>query len=322
MSGKPKHHYLEFTRKDRRGTLLLLGIIGLMISVPFIYPLFQKTSAKPPADIDAALASLQTKKTVADHPSSTFQDRYEKSPSGQRRPSSNASSAKIPGALFSFDPNTITAEGWKKLGLRDKTIATILNYREKGGRFTQATDIKKIWGLFPDEVERLMPYVNIVASESNHPSSLKNFSHDFSKPLKYDSRRNYEPVDINNSDTLAWMALPGIGPKLSQRIVNFRDKLGGFYSIEQVGETFGLPDSTFQKIKPLLQLSGDLKKIQINKASIDELKSHPYIRYQLGNALFQYRVQHGDFKNIADIKKIMIVDEAIYNKISPYISIE
>ncbi|RYG30104.1 MAG: hypothetical protein EOO01_37235, partial [Chitinophagaceae bacterium] len=234
MSGKPKQHYLEFTRKDRRGTFVLLGIICLLVSVPFVYPFLHKTSVEPPAGIDAALATLQTTKAVANHSSSTFPRQYEERPYSQPRPRYNAYAPKVSGQLFSFDPNTISAEGWKKLGLRDKTIASILNYLNKGGRFRSPADIKKIWGLFPDEAERLMPYINIAPGTQGYNSAVKNFSNDFSKPIKYDSRRNYEPVDINNSDTLAWMALPGIGPKLSQRIVNFRDKLGGFYSVEQV----------------------------------------------------------------------------------------
>jgi DNA uptake protein ComE-like DNA-binding protein len=61
-------------------------------------------------------------------------------------------------------------------------------------------------------------------------------------------------IDINSADTTSFIALPGIGSKLAARIINFRDKLGGFYSVAQVGETFGLPDSTFQKIKQYLKL--------------------------------------------------------------------
>jgi competence protein ComEA len=107
---------------------------------------------------------------------------------------------------------------------------------------------------------------------------------------------------------------------LAARIVNFRDKLGGFYSIEQVGETFGLPDSTFQKIKPLLQLkNSSIRKININTATVDELKAHPYIKYSIANPIVAYRTQHGPFSNIEDIKKVMVVTNEIYNKIAPYL---
>src|SRR6185437_7375519 len=92
-------------------------------------------------------------------------------------------------------------------------------------------------------------------------------------------------IDVNLADTTALISLPGIGSKLAQRIIAFRNKLGGFYSIEQVGETYLLPDSTFQKIKPKLTIVGNnVKQININVASIDEMKAHPYLRYNLANA--------------------------------------
>lgn len=318
MSVKPAHHYLDFTRKDRRGTMVLLAAILLLCIIPFIYPLFAKNSIADKIDIDSSVGIIQQQKIAARNKKSDPNVREE-----ERRPydyPSAHSSSYHPkkGELFYFDPNTISAEGWKKLGLRDKTITTIMNFRNKGGKFKQAADIKKIWGLFPDEAERLIPFINIAADET--PG--KNYPNHFSETKKYDGKRNYAPVNINSSDTSEWIALPGIGSKLSHRIISFRDKLGGFYSVNQVGETFGLPDSVFQKIKPLLQISGEVKKINLNTVSLEELKAHPYIRYQLGNAIIQYRAQHGNFKNITDIKKIMIIDETTYNKLSPYLTVD
>ncbi|MEO7045836.1 MAG: helix-hairpin-helix domain-containing protein, partial [Ferruginibacter sp.] len=127
----------------------------------------------------------------------------------------------------------------------------------------------------------------------------------------------------NEADSTAYIDLPGIGPSFARRIINFRNRLGGFYSIDQVAETFGLPDSTFQKIKPYLQLSNEpVKKININTASMEELKAHPYIRWQLANLIIQYKTQHGPYKKIDDIKKIMVVDEDTFNKVAPYLAVE
>ena len=220
------------------------------------------------------------------------------------------------GALFNFDPNTITAAEWKKLGVRDKTINTIQHFIAKGGKFRQPDDIKKIWGLHEDEIDRLLPYIKIEETVSS------------SGPVKQESlfknvpkKRSVEMIDINMADTTALILLPGIGSKLSNRIINFRNKLGGFYSVEQVAETFGLPDSVFQKIRPLLILGeNELKKVNINTATLDELKQHPYIRYKLANQLVQYRNQHGNFSAISDMKKIMTVTEELYNKLSPYLT--
>ena len=129
-------------------------------------------------------------------------------------------------------------------------------------------------------------------------------------------------VDINAGDSAAFDALPGIGGSYSRRIINFRNRLGGFYKVEQIAETFGLPDSVFQKIKPLLKISGnDVKKLNVNTAKEEELKAHPYIRWQLAKVITEYKKQHGDFKTLQDLKKIMTIDEETYNKISPYLII-
>ncbi|MBL0145686.1 MAG: helix-hairpin-helix domain-containing protein [Chitinophagaceae bacterium] len=162
-----------------------------------------------------------------------------------------------------------------------------------------------------------MPYVQIQHQQNNNFPTQNNY------PEKTYDKLKYTPsvIDINSADTTAFIALPGIGSKLAQRITAFRDKLGGFYKIEQVAETFGLPDSTFQKIKPRLSVnSSAIKKYNINTATVDEMKTHPYIRYNIANAIIQYRNQHGNFSNVADVKKIMIIDETIFAKISPYLT--
>jgi len=89
-----------------------------------------------------------------------------------------------------------------------------------------------------------------------------------------------------------------------------------------VAETFALPDSTYQKIKPSLQVSGAVETININAANVNELKQHPYIKYSLANAIVQFRTQHGNFTHVNELKKIMIVDEGLYQKLLPYLAVQ
>ena len=214
---------------------------------------------------------------------------------------------------FLFDPNTATAEEWKRLGIREKTAATIHRYLLKGGKFRNAEDISKIWGLHPDEIKRLIPLVRI---QQLAEAEKKEFV-----PSHYE-RPKEKIISINTADTNALIALPGIGSKLAKRILNFRDKLGGFVSINQVGETFGLPDSTFQKIKKYLVADASIRLININSCTVDELKAHPYLRYYLANAIVQYRIQHGNYEEVGDIKKILIMTDSVYLKIYPYLTVK
>ncbi|MFZ4769000.1 MAG: helix-hairpin-helix domain-containing protein [Ferruginibacter sp.] len=318
MPSKSPHTFFYFTRKDRRGSLFLLIVVLFLCFIPFFYPLLFNKKVTEDVQLDTALLALKTKQAAAS------QNRNEPKKgdgySPYDYPASSSYTARVKGTLFNFDPNLLPAEGWKKLGLRDKTINTILNFRAKGGRFRQPEDIKKIWGLFPDEAERLIPFVQIAANVSNNELYKNNSAEN--KPKSNVSIKAMIPVEINSADTAAFIALPGIGSKLSQRIINFRDKLGGFYMVDQVKETFGLSDSVFQKIKPQLLLTGEVKKININTARLDELKVHPYIKYPLANAIVQYRTQHGAFKSVEDLKKLMIVSDEILNKVRPYLSID
>ena len=238
-----------------------------------------------------------------------------------RSKKSYSNNSQLKGELFYFDPNKISAAEWKRLGLRNKTIQTIQNYLSKGGKFRKPEDLQRVYGLHKDEFERLEPYIRIESSSENKVNETYTTAAS-EKPGIKRYTPGYSVIDVNAADTTAFISLPGIGSKLAARIVNFRDKLGGFYSVEQVKETFGLPDSTYQKIKQYLKLDNpSVKKININTATVDELKAHPYIKYSLANPIVAYRNEHGLFSKVEDVKKVMVVTEEIYKKIQPYLTL-
>jgi len=314
MRKKYLSEYFSFTRKERTGIIVIVSLIIIFTLLPFLFPYF--ISSKPPnhAAFEKDIASLTIKEQDS---SSRFEKQYytrDNRRADYPGPENDDDYKQPTGELFYFDPNTLTADGWKKLGIREKTIKTILNYVSKGGKFYKPEDIAKIWGLHEDEIKRLLPFVAIPQKEMAPFPEKKAFEKKIYK---------ITPVDINLADTSAFIALPGIGSKLAARIIAFRDKLGGFYKTEQIAETYALPDSTFQKIKSSLILSGlKLKQININTATVDELKVHPYIRYALANALVQYRNEHGKFVAVADIRKIMMVTDSSYKKLTPYLTVQ
>lgn len=133
--------------------------------------------------------------------------------------------------------------------------------------------------------------------------------------------KKMQPFDINTADTSAFIALPGIGSKLASRIVLFREKLGGFYDVSQLAEVYGLHDSVFRKISPMLRCNSNrIRKIEINSAEKETLKIHPYIRWQMANALVAYREQHGSYHSADDIAKLENIDMDAVKKMMPYIS--
>ena len=211
--------------------------------------------------------------------------------------------------LFPFDPNTATKEDFSKLGLAPKIAHTILNYRSKGGHFYKKEDLKKIYGLTEKEYSRLESSIKIEQKvrEVDKPAIQKI---KVSKPTE---------IDINKATAEEWQALRGIGPSYSKRIVKFRDELGGFAKIEQIPETFGLPDSVFQMIKPYLKISPVFRKLNVNTATLEELKAHPYISYNQARGIVNYRSQHGQFTDFEGFEKIGgALKEGDLKRLRPY----
>ena len=316
MQNKEATNPLVFSKKNRIGILVLLTVIvAIFVSTKYIYPLIVKDEPFENAAITSATDSLMAKQKDDKKKSSTFND-YNTDEGYQAYSKKNYNNT-FTGTMFYFDPNTLDAAGWQKLGIKNKTVASMQKYIAKGGRFREPEDLQKVWGLRDDEKDRLIPYVRIAVHEQ--PAFAKNHT---SYEKKSYEKKVAETIDINLGDSSAFDALPGIGGGFSRRIINFRNRLGGFYKVEQIAETFGLPDSVFQKIKPLLTISGiDVKKLNVNTANEEELKAHPYIRWQLAKVITAYRQQHGDFKTLQELKKIMTINEETYNKISPYLTI-
>jgi competence protein ComEA len=299
--------YLTFTRKERNGILVLVSLILVFAFLPFFYPLIIKQKKFDHSQFEKQIAALEEMQADSSDDNDGNRPFYRK----QQR---NYAEFSVKAELFEFDPNTLPAEGWKRLGIKDKTVTTIQNYLSKGGKFYKAEDISKIWGLHPDQVKRLLPYIRIAAIEHGYP---KGNSTGYEKKSFVKEIRQ---VDINSADSSILVELPGIGAGFARRIINFRNKLGGFVSVDQIAETYGLPDSTFQTIKPRLSFgNSEIRQININTATADELKQHPYIRYDLANAIVQYRLQHGSYMSVNDIRKIMMVTDEVFNKISPYL---
>jgi DNA uptake protein ComE-like DNA-binding protein len=209
-----------------------------------------------------------------------------------------------------FDPNQMKASTLKKMGFGEKVSERWEKYVQKGGRFKKPSDLKKLYGV---DTALLMTW-------SANWVFLKDERDTVAKKMPERMRHEEIPeIDINLATEPEWEYLPGIGPSFARRIVAYRHKLGGFYSIDQVGETYGLPDTVFQKIRPSLRWKSPPEKIQINTISADALSKHPYFPFRKANLLCNYRNHHGPYLELADLYKIQVLDSAWIKKIAPYL---
>lgn len=161
-------------------------------------------------------------------------------------------------------------------------------------------------------------------NESPYPNNWQGSSKDHQiKSFQNTTKQKQILIELNSADSSSLIPLPGIGPALASRIVKYRNKLGGFYSVEQIKETYGITDSVFSLIATMITIKdSSWQQIHINTITLDELKMHPYFKWQLANTIVNYRKAHGPFTSIDELNKIALINEETLKKFLPYIQID
>lgn len=292
--------HFGFSKNEFNGLIILIVIIVLLQSASFIYSHFE------PLEIDAPNLQAQIKKIEITNQSDFHytRDRIE------------SSNTKKNLRLFAFDPNKLDAEGWQSLGLSIKQAKSIVNYTTKGGKFYKAEDLQKMYTISPEMYKKLLPYVKIAnINDSAFPKK------DFKYEKKEYVKKALVIVDINRADSSELDEIKGIGGAFANRIIKYRERLGGFYKKEQLMEVYGLDSIKYDEIKGQISISAvNLKIVNINTAVFNDLKTNPYLTYKQINAIIQFRKQHGNYAGVADLKKIVILNQKIIDNITPYIS--
>ncbi|MFT6854833.1 MAG: competence protein ComEA [Cyclobacteriaceae bacterium] len=210
-----------------------------------------------------------------------------------------------------FDPNTVLSEELISMGLDQWIAERIEKYVNKGGTFLKKEDLKKIYGLDKDSYDQLAPFIKIKPPINEPPIKGKVITKTKSIPLVI--------LDINTADTSQLKSIHGIGEKLSARIIKYRDRLGGFHSLSQLHEVYGLDSVVINKMEQRFSREQIQNKISINTDSNKLLSGHPYINYKLARAIVNYRKTHGDYKGLKDLKNILTLNDSTYQKILPYL---
>lgn len=275
--------FLLYSRSERRAVVTLVVLVIAVLLIPKTYHFY--TSAPKVSLSDSSLIRdvAGLKKT------DTLMNQ-----------SADTSRSK----LFYFDPNVIGMSDWMRLGLTEKQATVIEKYKSKGGKFYKPDDLRKIYVISDEMKDRLVPYVHI--EQDNNKKG----------------ERDFYTIEINSADSAAFEALEGIGPSYASRIIKYRKVLGGFYRIEQVGETYGISDSTFQIIKSHLTVNPALiSTIDINTTDYEILRKHSYIHAKMAHAIIGYRNMNGRYESLEELKKVKLMTEDIFIKIKPYLTV-
>ncbi len=286
MSGSSTFKKLKFTRREKRGSWILL----LIVIVLFVLPKFFKLQAEPlhvfltEEEIEVRAEFERTKKDK--QTKSKFQYTEKKSDFQRPLPTEN------------FDPDTMSIPSWQKLGLSERQSEVLISYRNRIGGFYNINQLYKAYVLDSIRVNEWQPF--LVFNKK--------------KPIE-------QKLEINSASREQFMELKGIGEKLSERIITLREKLGGFVSLDQLNEVYGLSQETFEKIKPKLKV--DVSKVtllNINELDVKALAQHPYISFSLANLIVNYRDQHGPYQKPEDLLNSKGIEPEDVKKIEAYIT--
>jgi competence protein ComEA len=293
--------FLGFSATETRGFTALLCMLLVLLSSTFWGDWLFSTpdSPLPKVEMLALIDQIESRQGPA---FATFE------------PSETRSFPSRPVTLFDFDPNQLNSTQWQQLGAPQWLAERIVKYRSKGGKFRKKEDLQRIYGFPVTLFEQLEKHIQLPEQETYPPDifTQKMGPSTATRPPKV-SR-----INLSTADTTALIALPYIGSKLAQRIVKFRENLGGFHQIQQVKEVWGLDSlAVGVLIERGFVEPGLLRKIAINE--VGELK-HPYLKPYVARALLQYRNTHGKFESAEALLQVKIMDAVALEKIKPYLT--
>lgn len=211
-----------------------------------------------------------------------------------------------------INPNTATLEDFLQIGLTRIQANNCINYRNKGGHFYKKDDLKKIYSISDEDYARIEPFITI--PKTNKPVEIKTTND------KKTVTKTINIVNINVCDTTELMQLPKIGSFRARKIIERRERLGGFYSVEQLCDIKSLDSSVVAEIRAYIIIdTAAIRKININTASFKEIVAHPLISYEQTKKIMQYK---SIVKNISNPDELLInniLDREEYEKIKFYI---
>lgn len=296
--------YLSFNRTERNGILVLLTILLLVTGYHVYRQVFWQAHWQQTA-LEFGPSIVEFKQRMA----TDTAHYYEQTP-------------WVPKAitLFNFDPNTLDSIGWSELGFSPKQVRTILNYRTKAGGFRKPEDLKKLFVISDEKYEQLQPFIRMTSVLTN---TERTFSESGTREPWKKPQRETVIVEINSADSAQLTKLYGIGPSFAKRIVKYRQLLGGYRSVQQVLEVYGMDSARFSGIVQNLTVDTlAITRLNINLADEKELMRHPYISPNEARAIVSYRQQHGHYTSISQLKNIHIITPELLGRIAPYLTVQ
>ncbi len=296
--------YFGISMREANGVFLLLIILIIVLLSPLVYNQFLYNGYSN-YRLDAVKLDSLT-------------DIYEENL--RNITNANQEISTVPDTIFPFNPNTISFEQMILLGFDSVISRRITRYRNKSGQFFVKRDLLKIYD-FPESLYNdLEEYIDLpdgIPEEQHEQVQTQGWTGNISAKKSTPQMK----LNINLADTGQLMILKGIGSILSNRIIKYRDLLGGYSNIDQLNDVYGLRGKALQLIKSVVFIDSLFipEKIEINFSGWEEMVRHPYINSQLANDILKLRSDKGYLKNIDQLREIPCTNDSILLRIEPYI---
>lgn len=221
--------------------------------------------------------------------------------------------------LSAFDPNTADSTLLLSLGLQPWQVRSIYRYRAKGGIYRQPSDFARLYGLTVKQYKELLPYIHIsdeykpAAEVYGRTDAVRSGRDTLRYPVKL---RPGQYVTLDDADTASLRKVPGIGRYYASRIVRYRNDLGGYVSVAQLSEIEGIPEAALSYFRVT---GGAVRKLNLNRLTLNELKHHPYINFYQARRIIDYRRLKGPLHSIDDLRLLKDFSQRDIERLRPYV---
>lgn len=277
MDFKKVTSYFKFSKAERKGIALLLLLV-LVLQLGYHFVDFNSFAKDSPDKLRwlALQAELDSVKEA---------------------------SLKVEKKMYPFNPNFITDYKGYTLGMNVVEIDRLHAYRKEGKYVNSPQEFQTITKISDSLLQAISPYFKFPDWVKNKKENTGYMYYE-KKPLVKKEKKVL--IDINQATQEDLIKIYGIGEGISLRILKFKESLGGFVSMEQMNDVWGLSPEVIQRLNDNFKIVSppDVKKIDINNASLKEIAEFPYFKYTLAKEIVKHRSMNGDFKNATDLTKI------------------
>lgn len=290
--------FVNFNKSERRGILVLMVILAGVLALRFLIPALQKSETKKLINFQISeyvSSPLETEGSVKETKVEKLAD-------------------TLKPVFFKFNPNNSTYNDLRSLGFSHYNANTIINYRANGGKFYNESDLLRVYGIDSSLVRLLAGF--ILYNEPDRKVLVKEQKH----KVVENSYSSVKKVAINSQNIETLKQVKGVGDVFATRIIKYGKLLGGYTSIEQLKEVYGISEEIYGNIQSGFILdSADVATINLNKATFKELIKHPYVQVQHVKAILKYRDLMGEFSDLGQLKTSYIFTAEEFRKVAPYL---